>query len=266
MIIDRSGVPTNQNETAGYRPDTYAEQLLYLEFVADALKQIRSKPRMVLNHLVAKGQHYMSKYLQRRAGHDENERSSSAGDIGQPQTENSAQFDRAGQLARIVSEIANPLFVALPTFLIVALHTASDWQRAVLWWIVTTLGISAVPLLFVYQGVRRGRYSDHHLSVRTQRLVPLIVGLACAASALILLLTLHASRALLATVTAVLVCGLCTLAITTRWKISFHLVGAAGPATVITLLFGPIGLALVPLVVLVGWARWRYRPIQSLKR
>ena len=247
----------NQNETAGYRPDTYAEQLLYLEFVADALKQIRSKPRMVLNHLVAKGQRYMSKYLQRRAGHDENERSSSASDIGQPQTENSAQFDRASQLARIVSEVANPLFVALPTFLIVALHTAPDWQRAVLWWIVTTLGISAVPLLFVYQGVRRGQYTDHHLSVRSQRLVPLIVGLACAAVAFVLILALQASRALLATVTAVLVCGLCTLAITTRWKISFHLVGAAGAATVITLLFGPIGLVLVPLVALVGWARWQ---------
>ncbi len=106
-------------------------------------------------------------------------------------------------------------------------------------------------------GVRRGRYSDHHLSVRTQRLVPLIVGLACAASALILLLTLHASRALLATVTAVLVCGLCTLAITTRWKISFHLVGRLAPRLSSHFFSGQSELVLVPLVALVGWARWQ---------
>jgi hypothetical protein len=114
-------------------------------------------------------------------------------------------------------------------------------------------------LLFVYQGVRRGRYSDHHLSVRTQRLVPLVVGLLCAAIALVLLLILQASPTLLATVAAVLVCGICTLAITTRWKISFHLVGAAGAATVIILLFGPVGLVLLPIVAAVGWARWQLK-------
>lgn len=190
-------------------------------------------------------------------------RSSQAANLAQTDAENVTKptpqipQNRASQIARIVSEVANPLFIALPTFLIVALHTAPGWQRAVLWWIVTTFGISAAPLLFVYQGVRRGRYSDHHLSVRTQRLIPLVVGLLCAAIAFVLLLVLQASTALLATVAAVVVCGICTLAITTRWKISFHLVGAAGAVTVLTLLFGPIALILTPLIVLIGWARWQ---------
>ncbi len=236
--------PGRQSEPMRYQPATYAEQLVYLESVADALRQKRSKSRMILmalQRLAAKGQRAMSKHLSGSA----------------TRNEKPVSHERVNLLAHIVSEVANPLFVALPTFLIVALHTAPNWQRAVLWWIVTTLGISAAPLLFVYQGVRRGRYSDTHLSVRTQRLVPLVVGLLCAAVALVLLLALEASAALLATVAAVLVCGICTFAITVRWKISFHLVGAAGAATVLTLLFGPIGLVLIPFVVLVGWARWR---------
>lgn len=69
--------------------------------------------------------------------------------------------------------------------------------------------------------------------------------------------SLQVPRALLATVAAVLICGFCTLAITTRWKISFHLVGVAGAVTVFTLLFGEIGIVVIPLVGLVGWARWR---------
>lgn len=235
------------NEPMGYQPVTYAEQLLYMESVADVLRQVRAKPHrmyralIALKQMVTKGQRAMARHLP----------SSTVGD------EESAPRERANQLAWIVSEMANPLFVALPTFLIVALHTAPNWQRGMLWWIVTTIGISAAPFLFVYQGVRQGRYSDHHLSMRTQRLIPLIVGLACAATALILLLALQASQALLATVASVLVCGVFTLAITTRWKISFHLVGAAGAATVLTLLFGPVGLVLIPFVALIGWARWR---------
>ncbi len=233
-----------ENEPIRYQPATYAEQLLYLESIADALRQMRSKPRMILmtlKRLAGKGQRTMAKHLPSSTVRDDR----------------SASNERTNRLARIVSEVGNPLFVALPTFLIVALDTAPNWQRGVLWWIVTTIGISAAPLIFVYQGVRQGRYSDHHLSVRTQRLVPLLVGLLCAAIALILLLALQASSALLATVAAVLICGICTLAITTRWKVSFHLVGAAGAATVLTLLFGPIGLVLIPFVALVGWARWR---------
>ena len=244
-------------ETPAYRPDTYAQQLHYLEAVACALRQRVRNPRVMRDRLVAKGQLLMWMNPLQSTGQEEHGGLSSANDETAPATRNHSSPDPAQQLARIVSEVANPLFVALPTFLIVALHTAPNWQRGMLWWLVTTIGISAVPFLFVHQSVRQGRYSDHYLSVRSQRLMPLVVGLFCAAIALVLLLVLQASPTLLATVAAVLVCGICTLAITTRWKISFHLVGAAGAGTVLTLLFGPIGLVLVPFVVTVGWARWQ---------
>jgi hypothetical protein len=55
----------------------------------------------------------------------------------------------------------------------------------------------------------------------------------------------------------VLVAGVLTLAITTRWKISLHLVGITGATTVLVLIFGPLALGLTPLVPLVGWARWQ---------
>jgi membrane-associated phospholipid phosphatase len=55
------------------------------------------------------------------------------------------------------------------------------------------------------------------------------------------------------------VAGVLTLAITTRWKISLHLVGITGAVTVLALLFGSLALILTPLVPLVGWARWQVR-------
>ncbi len=161
------------------------------------------------------------------------------------------------RLAQILSELFNPLVVALPTFLGIALVTAPDLLHALLWWVVTVLGVSIAPTLFVLRGVRSGRYTDHHVSVREQRLVPLLFGAACVVIAFILLLALHASRPLIATMTAVIVVVLLATLITRFWKISLHLVGIAGAVTAYTLLFGPLFLFLSPLALLAGWARWR---------
>jgi membrane-associated phospholipid phosphatase len=75
--------------------------------------------------------------------------------------------------------------------------------------------------------------------------------------AFVLLLALHAARPLIATMTAVIVVLLLATLITRFWKISLHLVGVTGAVTAYTLLFGPLFLVLSPLVVCVGWARWR---------
>jgi membrane-associated phospholipid phosphatase len=103
--------------------------------------------------------------------------------------------------------------------------------------------------------------------MREQRITPLLFAIGCVILAFVLLIVLHASRPLIATVTAVLVA--CTIAtvITKYWKISFHLVGVAGAVTVLWLMFGPLAAVLVPMVVLVAWARWRvgaHTPLQAL--
>jgi hypothetical protein len=163
------------------------------------------------------------------------------------------------RVAHVVSDIANPLYVALPTFLVVALHSAPSVGLGLLWWLVTAACISTAPLLLIARGVRAGRYTDRHLSRREQRALPLIFGIGLVVVALGLLTLLHASRVLLATVVAVLIADVLTLAITTRWKISVHLVGMTGAVTVMLILYGWVALPLVVLVPLVAWARWEVR-------
>jgi hypothetical protein len=163
--------------------------------------------------------------------------------------------------------VANPIFVALPIFFAIALHTAPDILHALLWWVITVVGISAAPLLFILRGVRLRHFSDHHVSIREQRLVPLLFAIGCVGFVFVLLLLFHASRPLLATVTAVLTT--CTIAtvITRYWKISFHLVGMVGAVTVLWIMFGPLAAVLAPMVLLVAWARWHvgaHTPLQAL--
>lgn len=163
------------------------------------------------------------------------------------------------QFAHRYSVIANPLFVALPLFLFVAFISAPNWQKGLLWWGIIAIGFTAVPFLFIRQGVRRGKYTDDHVSARSQRVIPLSFGLLCMVAVFVLLLTLRAAPALLAT----LVSALASLAIATaitqfaRYKISLHMIGVAGAVTTCCLLVGPWPLLLAPLVPLTGWARWK---------
>lgn len=161
------------------------------------------------------------------------------------------------RLAHTISNITNPLFVALPTFLLIALVTAPDWQHALLWWSIIVGGISIAPYLFILRGVHRGHFSDHHVSIREQRFMPLLFGLGCVFTALLLLLLLHASRSLILTVVGALVALVLATAITRFWKISLHLVGMAGAVTVFCIMFGPRAALLTPLVAIVAWARWK---------
>lgn len=165
------------------------------------------------------------------------------------------------KIAHFISLVTNPLFVALPLFLAVALHTAPDLLHALLWWIIIAVGITGAPFFFIRLGVRKGRYTDDHVSNRAQRFIPLTFGLACMILVFVLLFFLSVPHMLLATVVAALVSLACAIAITQllHFKISLHMVGSAGAVTICTLLFSPFLLLLIPLVVLIGWARWKVR-------
>lgn len=61
--------------------------------------------------------------------------------------------DGVTKVAHIISEVANPLFVAAPTFLIISLKTAPSLWQGLLWWFITVIGVSSAPFLFIVQGV-----------------------------------------------------------------------------------------------------------------
>jgi hypothetical protein len=161
------------------------------------------------------------------------------------------------RIARTISDLANPIYLSIPTFLTVSLVTAPDPSHALLWCCLALLGSGALPWLYIRYGIWRKRYSDKHLSVRQERLVPMMVAFACVVATFLLLLFIHASSFLLLTLIDVLVIGLIAIAITTRWKISLHLMAISGAITILILVMGFSMLILVPLIPLVIWARCR---------
>lgn len=159
------------------------------------------------------------------------------------------------QIARLVTEALAPAPLSAVLLLLVAWHSAPTGGEAVLWGLVSILFASLIPISYVLGGVRRRRLSDHHVGIRQQRPLPLLVGIASLLTGLVLLSLLGAPRLLVALVAAMAVGLVVALAITLVWKMSIHTAVAAGAVVILVLVFGPAFLLLMSLVALAGWSR-----------
>jgi membrane-associated phospholipid phosphatase len=162
-------------------------------------------------------------------------------------------------LARATTEALAPAVLAAAMPVIVALVAAPTVEQALGWGAAAALFSAVIPFGVILLGVRRGRYTDHHLGQREQRRLPLLVGVASVAVSLVLFAVLGAPRPLTAMV-AVMLAVLATVTVVNHWwKLSGHAAVAAGSATVLTLLLGPALAVTWAAVPLVGWARVRLR-------
>jgi hypothetical protein len=159
------------------------------------------------------------------------------------------------RLARLITEVLAPANVGSATFLLVAWHSTPTIVDALRWGLLTILFAIALPFSFILWGVRRRRFTDHHIRLREQRPVALVVGIASALVGLILIAILGAPRELIALIAAMEVGLVVSLAITLFWKMSIHVASVAGAIVILVLVFGRVFLALAPIVAVVGWAR-----------
>lgn len=163
-------------------------------------------------------------------------------------------------LARALTELLSPVILVVGLLLIVGAASGGPSVRSGLaWGLLAALFVGVVPYAFLVLGVRRGRWTDRHVGVREQRIVPLVFAATSSLVGLALIAALGAPRQLVALVVAGLIGLGVSLAITRAWKISIHTAVAAGTATVLTLVFGAWLMLGWPLVAALGWSRWELR-------
>jgi hypothetical protein len=163
------------------------------------------------------------------------------------------------RLARVVTEVLTPANVGSIVFLIVAWHSTPTIVEALRWGLLTILFTIALPFLFILWGVRRQRFTDHHIRLREQRPRAIAVGIGSSLAGLGLLIKLGAPQELIALVVAMATGLIIALLITLFWKMSIHVASVAGAIVILVLVFGPGFLILAPVVALVGWARVELR-------
>lgn len=162
------------------------------------------------------------------------------------------------RLAKVITDVLSP------AVLIVVLVIAAAWRGATTpaqAWIAGAVGVaagSAIPIAYIAHGVRRGRWTDHHVREREQRRLPLAVALVSGTIGTIALAAAGARE-----VAAVGVAGMGSLAVAIaitmglRWKVSIHAIVAATTSALLTAMFGPWLALTWPVAVLIGWSRVR---------
>ncbi len=158
-------------------------------------------------------------------------------------------------IARSVSIILSPIVISLPLITLVAFYHERNRLMALLYTAITLLFTSIGPLLYILIGVRRGKFSDMDVSIRSQRSGPFLFTILSALIALFMLAAFHGPRDLDTLLLIMIVSGVITMVITFWWKISIHTSSLASAVTVLIALYGTIMLPLFGLVALVGWSR-----------
>lgn len=167
----------------------------------------------------------------------------------------SSAYGTRRRVARLLTEVFAPSFIAGALLIVIAFHSASTRAAALGWSLLGLLFVSLLPLSYVIRGVRRRRLTDRHVGLRQQRPLPLLVGIGSVIVGLALLTLLGAPHELIAVIGTMIVGLAVALLITLLWKISIHTGVAAGSVVIVALVFGREWLALGLLVGLIGWAR-----------
>ena len=161
------------------------------------------------------------------------------------------------RLARAVTEVLSPVPLLSAMDLLLGWVGGGRRPAGLLFGVLAVLISILPPYAFVLRGVRRGRFTDHHLGDRRQRLLPICLALLAAVAGLVALALAGAPRLLLfgiETTGAGLVAG---GVITRFWKLSGHTTAAAAVLVVCAGVGHGWPLLAAPALVLVGWARVR---------
>ena len=159
------------------------------------------------------------------------------------------------RVARLVGEVLSPPPILVVLALVVAWDSSPTPVMAVVWGTIAAVFASVLPYALILRGVRRGRVSDKHLSLREQRIRFGGLAIASILTGLAVLAAFDAPAEMVALVGSIAVGVACGWVVTLWWKISVHAAIAAGAATVLTLVFGPALLAAWLLVALIAWSR-----------
>lgn len=152
-------------------------------------------------------------------------------------TDAAATRSRSERFAHLISELFSPVYQVFFMLLVVGIHSTGLAQGLLLG-AVAALFAGGIPYLILATGVRRGRFTDMHLSRREERPIMTAIGLASVAVGLSLMALLDAPRELFALVGAMVAGVAVALLISSFWKISIHRSVTAGSAATLAIVFG----------------------------
>lgn len=159
------------------------------------------------------------------------------------------------KIAKIISTITNPPIICIPLFMVICLTLSLKHNEDFLTLEIISLIFASILPMAIIMIWAKIIGTDNDISNRSDRYIPLIVGIVSYFIGFLISLFLNLDNFL----TCLLLCysintGV-VLLITTKWKISVHTTGLSGPNGALILLLGPVGALIGILYPLIIWSR-----------
>ena len=158
-------------------------------------------------------------------------------------------------IAKTVSTITNPPIICIPLFLIISVVLAEgDINKFIVLEAISLIFSSILPMAIILGWAKR-LGTDRDISNRTDRFVPLIVGIISYFIGFLVSLALNVDMFMTILLLCYAINTFIVMMITRRWKISIHTTGLSGPVGALILLLGPWGAVLGVIFPILIWSR-----------
>ncbi len=168
----------------------------------------------------------------------------------------------AEQQRRLAQQISNilipPFFLLLVVSILIPILPGTFWQK-VLWWFILIIGPAVLPMLIIFDMHDRGQVSGKHLPLREERTIPYLITIVFLVFTILALYFTRAPALFMAMMLAYLGNTVILTLVNMFYKMSAHMMGAAGPLVVLTWQVGAVSLPLYLFLLLIGWGRYRLR-------
>lgn len=166
------------------------------------------------------------------------------------------------KIAESISTFTNPPIICIPLFLIICFYLSSsftpsfsfDFGKFIILEGISLLFISILPMAIILFWAKKLN-TDKDISNRSDRYVPLLVGVASYFIGFLVAIALHADWFLTILILCYAIDTFIVMLITTQWKVSIHTTGLSGPVAALIVLLGPIGALFGLIYPVLIWSR-----------
>jgi len=159
------------------------------------------------------------------------------------------------KLARFISTLFVPPSFTIIIFTIFAFTLESEPSKQVVT-ILTALVFGFIAPIILFLILRKkGKLADQDASIKEERTIPFLIAIIFYLIGLWIMIKYDLNIISIAFWFCYISNTIITIVINKFWKISAHAMGVAGPFAALVFVFGWIGIILLPIVLLVGWAR-----------
>lgn len=157
-------------------------------------------------------------------------------------------------LARLISLIANPLFVLIPLPFLLIYKTTGNINYALQWTYYSFIFIFLV-VAFVLYAVKKGMFTDFDVSKREQRPMLFSVTILIGLCYIIGLYMFHGPLILFITIFGIIAGVFIASIVNTQIKASIHVATISAVTSAVSIIYGGKYWLLLILIPIVGWSR-----------